>query len=854
MKKNLKGLIKFSLITLLLVFCLNLTACGKNFEDMMSEVVFEDLTVDCDGQPHSIYATNVAEGIEVTYEGNEKVNPGEYTVTATFTYKEETATKTAKLTIKALESVLTADAVQNIVLYGTNIVPIATLNNDKQTLSYIVKKDGKVVDLSALYEYGTYEVEIFAKAKLGYKESNHVTITVNIVESLFGLSFESTSYVYDGSEKSIGVEGEVPTGYTVECKNNKGTKAGDYLAVAEVKDASGKVVETLTAVLSIENPENEQFAKYLDEFFVEYLEGDQLAVNIFCENPENFGLERYDADWYTYETITKEDIEHDLGIFEEMLTELKAYEDDRLSDLQWVAYRTIEDFLTSTIAEYKIEDSFFMKNLYVDQFGGYVADFGTYMESYSLRSEEDVKDIVSYVKSTKEAFPSYLVYLSEKTEKGYALSDTTINAMRNYLGEILGYVDSDGNPIDNPTLKETYYLSDVIGARIDAVDFLSPEQIAAYKAEVAKEMKDSFLFGVKELYNGLEAYLGKLSKADEGYLTKYENGKEYYKLQLEGLFGIDNFNYEEYIAEIDDFFEANNDTLMRLQSKIVAENNITSYEKLEKYLEKHCIYDGTPEEMIGYLKEFAKTIVPELESDPDITIKEMDEASAKVSNAVAYYMKSAIDNTAGEYITLNPDKLGGKNDLLSTMAHEGYPGHLYAYVRSKELGLSNAATVMTSTAHGEGWATYVSLKLFEYAKANSTDQNFKNVMDYYIANESLGHILETRLDIGIMYEGWTVSQVGAFLGKYGYNEGAAQEIYDLIIEMPAVYPAYGYGKMVFLSLHSEAQSLLGNYYDEVEFNDMLLSKGWTDLQELKTTYNQYMTRKCHEVGVEFANN
>ena len=129
-------------------------------------------------------------------------------------------------------------------------------------------------------------------------------------------------------------------------------------------------------------------------------------------------------------------------------------------------------------------------------------------------------------------------------------------------------------------------------------------------------------------------------------------------------------------SEIDDFFEANNDTLMRLQSKIVAENNITSYEKLEKYLEKHCIYDGTPEEMIDYLKEFAKTIVPELESDPDITIKEMDEASAKVSNAVAYYMKSAIDNTAGEYITLNPDKLA---KLIYKVTNKKHPKYICCF-------------------------------------------------------------------------------------------------------------------------------------------------------------------------------
>lgn len=830
------------------------TAPSVSLEEMIKDVVMEDLTVDYDGKTYSITATNIPEGIEVSYKGNNKSNPGEYTVTATFKYNGETATKTAKLTINYLESVLTAETTQNIVLYGTNILPVVSLNNDKQTLSYVVTQDGKKLSTADLYNYGTYEVEVYAKARFGYGESNHITITVNIVESLFGLSFDSVTHTYDGEEKTLIVEGELPEGYSVEYTENTATEAGDYYAVATVKNASGEVVEKLTAVLSIENPENEEFAQFLDEFFIEYLEGDQLACNIFCENPENFGLERYEASWYTYSTITEEDIAHDISVFGEMLDELEVYKDARLSTLQESAYRTIEDFLVGTIAEYEIADSFFMRNLYVDQFGGYVADFGTYMESYSLRCEEDVKDIVSYIESTKEAFPSYLTYLSEKTEKGYALSDTTIKAMRNYLAEILGLVDSDGEPIPEGTEKEPYYLIDIINARIDAVEFLSADLKAEYKAQVATQMEESFMVGVETLYEGLEEYLGKLSKSNEGYLTVYENGKEYYQLQLEGLFGLENFDVDAYIKEVDAYFANHSATLSRLQSKIISENKIYTYEQLEEYLEKQCIFDGTPEEMIGYLKEFAKTIVPELESNPDIYIKEMDEASAKVSNAVAYYMKSALDNTAGEYITLNPTKLGGKNDVLSTMAHEGYPGHLYAYVRSKELGLSNAATIMTSTAHGEGWATYVSLQLFKYAKENSTSDTFKSVMDYYIANESLGHILETRLDIGIMYEGWTVSKVAAFLDSNGYNGDAAQEIYDLIIEMPAVYPAYGYGKMFFVKLHNEAQSLLGNYYDEVEFNDMLLSKGWTDLEELKNTYIDYMMVKCHEVGVEFISN
>ena len=69
------------------------------------------------------------------------------------------------------------------------------------------------------------------------------------------------------------------------------------------------------------------------------------------------------------------------------------------------------------------------------------------------------------------------------------------------------------------------------------------------------------------------------------------------------------------------------------------------------------------------IKEFAKTIVPELKSNPDIVIKEMDEAAAKVSNAVAFYRKSPLDNTGSEYITLNPIKIG-ESTINDTLGYE----------------------------------------------------------------------------------------------------------------------------------------------------------------------------------------
>ena len=158
---------------------------------------------------------------------------------------------------------------------------------------------------------------------------------------------------------------------------------------------------------------------------------------------------------------------------------------------------------------------------------------------------------------------------------------------------------------------------------------------------------------------------------------------------------------------------------------------------------------------------------------------------------------------------------------------------------------------MTSTAHGEGWATYVSIKLFEYAMEKSDNDQFKEVMAYLRANELSGHLLETRIDAGIHLQGWSIDEVAEYLDGLGYNGGAAEEIYNLLIEMPTQYAAYGYGKLTFYNLHQEAQKYLGVHYDEIEFNAMLLSKGWTSLGILQETYEEYMTAKCHELGIEY---
>ena len=833
----------YALLLVFASFLFLLTSCG-NPKELIESATMPDVEVVYDGNPHNLVVENAPKGTEISYNTTDVVEPGEYKVVATLKYKDAITTKIGYLRILKLDSVLTVNPEQEYWIYDSNYFnPSFTLNNDEQDVEVIYyNSDGIIIDIGSINVPGTYKAEAYAAESKHYKESDKQLFTLTTYYSNFDISYDDSYVSYDGNAHDITLNGTLPAGYTVTYEDNSGTEVGNYFATAYIKDDKGNVVEEHRATLTIDNPHNEEFEKYLDSFLIEYFEGDLLSVNIFFEKPEDYGLEHYEAKWYTYTRSTEDNSEEVIQQFKDLLDELHSFKYDDLNKRQKLAYKNIENFLNEYYQYYQIKDADFKKILYVDQFGGYVADFGTYMEAYTLRSEQEVNDIISFIESTKDAFPSYVLFVEDKAEKGYALSDYTLDGMISYLNDVINEHKPDKN--------KYYYLQNVLCSKIDNLNFLNEEQKTNYKNSIVEAFSESFIPGVKALKEGLENCKGKLDSENEGYWAEYDDGKELYLLELQSLLGIENFNIDSYIKEVEKDLDVTVKEASAAQNILINKYKIQSYTQLENLISQATIFDGTPEEMLEFLYEFAKTIVPELSYKPNITVKEMDEASAKVSNAVAYYMKSAVDNFKNEVITLNPIKLGDSNDVLGTLAHEGYPGHLYAYCNSKKLDLHELSVIMTSTAHGEGWATYVELQLYEYALRNAKTKKEIDVFNYLIANHKSGFMLETRIDLGIHIQGWETEDVANLLDSLGYNKDAAEDLFRQLIEMPTTYNAYGYGKYYFMKLHNEAKSILGKYYNEVEFNEMLLSRGWTNLGELKHTYDEYMLKAHHRYGIK----
>ena len=232
----------------------------------------------------------------------------------------------------------------------------------------------------------------------------------------------------------------------------------------------------------------------------------------------------------------------------------------------------------------------------------------------------------------------------------------------------------------------------------------------------------------------------------------------------------------------------------------------------------------------------------------------MDPTTTANTNTVAYYMKSPLDSYSNEYIHLNGRSLGENNyETITSIAHEGYPGHLYAYVNSKENpNLSNLVRVATYTGHGEGWAKYVEYRIHEFMYDKNKDgehaKDYEALMQYAQTWEPYIFMIYTRCDFGINYQGWKVADVAKFMKEYSLNSSMAQDLFDTLNESAGQYPPYGYGQVLFIEFHEEAKELLGAAYNEKELNKVILNQGWCSLDSLRAYVAEYLEQQSFLLG------
>ena len=198
-------------------------------------ITFEDATFTYDGSEKSVFVKGVLpEGLIVEYTGNGRINAGTYSVTATFAGDYDNYNEIAPITVRLVIEKADYD-LSGITFADTTFAYDGT---EKSVLVQGTLPAGLKVEYSGngMVTVGTYSVTAtFIGDYDNYNEVAPMTARLVIEKGnydLSGITFKDTTYTYDGTEKSVLVQGTLPAGLTVVYSGNGRINAGTYSVTA----------------------------------------------------------------------------------------------------------------------------------------------------------------------------------------------------------------------------------------------------------------------------------------------------------------------------------------------------------------------------------------------------------------------------------------------------------------------------------------------------------------------------------------------------------------------------------------------------------------------------------------------
>ena len=186
----------------------------------------------------------------------------------------------------------------------------------------------------------------------------------------------------------------------------------------------------------------------------------------------------------------------------------------------------------------------------------------------------------------------------------------------------------------------------------------------------------------------------------------------------------------------------------------------------------------------------------------------------------AFYLIPALDNYEENVIYINPAHNSEMIPLFTTLAHEGYPGHLYQTTYFSATNPNPLRHLLSFEGYVEGWATYAEMCSYSLLPIKSDYSLFLQKNASFI----LG--MYAMADIGIHYHGWDASDTVTYFSSYGIgDEKTIKDIYDYIVASPGNYLKYYIGYVEILELKKKAIDHYGDDFSQKDFHQNLLEIG-----------------------------
>ena len=526
--------------------------------------------------------------------------------------------------------------------------------------------------------------------------------------------------------------------------------------------------------------QNRQFRQFTKQLFCQELSSNTISLHYTLKNPKEYDIRENEVTFGTFSTDNK----NLLASVENLEEVLKTFDYNKLSVENSLTYDILKCYLNMTErdADYILYDE------PMGLVSGVQTQLPVILSEYPFYEQSDVDTYLQLMKTTPEYFASLLKFEQKKSKAGLFMSDKMAEQV---IEQCKAFRD----------MGENNYLYSTFAERVQTVTSLSDKQKSDYIQKNARMIKAYVLPAYDNLICAIEKLKGS-GKNEQGlcYLPK---GKDYYEQVVEASTGS-----TRSVEEIRD--------MTRRQMT----EDLEAMERVMKISEKE-VNASIPQNPTSILQDLQTKITTSFPKLPDTTyeVKYVPKAMQEHLSP-AFYMIPAIDAYNENVIYVNEAQIGNTMALFTTLAHEGYPGHLYQTVYFANTNPDPIRTVLNFGGYVEGWATYA--EMCSYYLAPLT----KDQATLLQKNSSIVLGLYTLADIGIHYDGWSREDAVAFYKKYGIgDEDNVNRIYDLILGSPGNYLKYYVGYVEFLELKKDWVKEYGSQASQKEFHKAVLDIG-----------------------------
>lgn len=537
---------------------------------------------------------------------------------------------------------------------------------------------------------------------------------------------------------------------------------------------------------STSNDVNTDFENYIAELFRQEASASLLNLHYTLENPQAYQITEYQTSLGNYSAASPALA---AASAENVLSALHQFDAQNLTTLNRQTLEILTDSMNLTVAggNFKYYDEPLTPTT------GLQSQIPILLAEYTFQSKQDVSDYLELLTDLPRYFAQICDYEREK-----AAAD---RFMPSYTAQTI--IDQCRDFVSNP---EEHYLVTTFNQKISALSGISKNERRSYQKQNLSILKKQVFPAFTQLADTLSELED--STINEAGLCHFPEGREYYEYLVRCATGS-----SDSVASLE-----KRTTDQRKEDLLLISQLLEQNPDLTTELENCAVAPQSPEEMLTTLRQAISAEFPEV-PECNVTVKYVDAAMEDYLSP-AFYLTSPLDHLTENSIYINQKNGYEGLRLFTTLAHEGFPGHLFQNVYFHSICDLPIRSLLGYPGYTEGWATFVELHSYTYAGLS------EDAASLCAANQAAILSLYATADMGIHYEGWTLDDTATFFGTYGFtDEETIRDIFELIVGEPANYLKYYIGYLEFLDLKEDYVKENGKEFRQEAFHKCVLDVG-----------------------------